>query len=480
MILSWSNRIFAESECQLDKALAAVARFFQQAEAILMSASRKTTFFTFLYKGALSALTLVNSALVARYLNRTDRGEYQYASTYVQTGMTYVGGFSNYYSFAIPKRSEDRETVIQMGNLLIYVLSLIVWLIGLALIAFPIPSLHVPQVVTWTLVVLPFNFIFGYGSRILQGLNEIAWLNRVNMAQPVMFLLLFLSLFLTRNHVAEPVRLTLTYTVWTLSFLFSVVFTMVLAYKMAHRPGVLQWRYSRRDWLGTIHYGGWSSIAQLVNQVNYRVDFWLVGYFVGINLASVYGIAVTASEVLLNISGSIQSVVFTRMTGGSREDAIATTETSVRHTFISSVIVALGMYVVFPWLIPLAFSAKYLESIAPFLILLPGVIFRATGNILIQYATNSLGNPKISIWMNGASAAINAAFSVLLLPTLGMMGGAIASTLSYVLSYFIYVFWFARLNQVSPSGLLTIQRTDLLPYLTVSKQILQRVFKRPR
>lgn len=443
-----------------------------------MSVSKKTTFFTFLYKGAFSALSLVNSALVARYLNRFDRGEYQYTSTYVQTGMTYVGGFSNYYSFAIPRRPEDTETVVQMGNLFIYVLSLLVWSIGLFLMMVPFPFFHLPQVILWTLLVMPFNFIFGYGSRILQGLNEIAWLNRVNMAQPVMFLLLFISLFLTRNHVPETLRLTLTYSIWLSSFLLTAVFTMFLAYKLTRRPGVLKWRYSKKDWQGTLHYGGWSSVAQLVNQVNYRVDFWLVGYFVGIELASIYGIAVTASEVLLNISGSIQSVVFTRMTGGTREDAINTTQLSVRHTFISSVIVAIGMYLVFPWLIPLAFSAKYTESIAPFLILLPGVIFRATGNILIQYATNSLGQPRISIWMNGASAAINAIFSVLLLPTLGMIGGAIASTLSYVLSYFVYVFWFARINRVSAAGLLMVHKTDLLPYFAVLKQILQRVRRR--
>lgn len=443
-----------------------------------MNSSKKTTFFTFLYKGALSAITLVNSALVARYLNRSDRGEYQYTGTYVQTGMTYVGGFSNYYGFAIPRRPEDTTAVLQMGNLLIYLLSLLVFTIGLILMFLPTPAGHLPSVITWTLLVMPFNFIFGYGSRILQGLNEIPWLNRVNMSQPVLFLFFFVSLFLTRSHVPETLRLTLTYSIWLASWLITVIFTMFLAYKLARRPGVLKWRFSKRDWHGTVRYGGWSSIAQLVNQVNYRVDFWLVGSFVGISLASVYGIAVTASEVLLNISGSIQSVVFTRMTGGSRQDAIQTTELAVRHTFITTIIVAAGMYVVFPWLIPLAFSAKYIQSIAPFLVLLPGVIFRATGNILIQYGTNSLGDPRISIWMNGASAAINAVASILLLPTLGMMGGAIASTLSYVVSYFVYVFWFARFNHVSPAGLLVIGRADLAPYLGVLKQILLRLIRK--
>lgn len=442
-----------------------------------MSAS-KTTFFTFLYKASLSGLSFVSSALVARYLTRIDRVEYQYSGTYVQTGMTYVGGFTNYYSFSISKRPQDSEAIVQMGNLLIYMLSLLVWVAAMLLTVFPIPHFHVPRVVLWTLLILPFSFMFGYGSRLLQGINEIAWLNRVNMAQPALFLLLFIPLFLTQRHVPESQRLTLTYSTWLVSFFITVVFTMFIAYRLLRRPGTLPWRFSRADWLGTLRYGGWSSLANLVNYVNYRVDFWLVGLIVGSDIASLYGIAVTASEVLLNISGSIASVVFTRMTGGSRKDAILTTELSVRHTFISSLIVAIGMYVVFPWLLPFAFGLKYAPSIAPFFILLPGVIFRATGNILIQYATNSIGEPRISIWMNGIAALINALFSVLLLPTLGMMGGAIASSLSYVFAYLVYVAWFARINHVSPRGLLWIGRSDLLPYLNLIRGVLSRVRRR--
>ncbi|MCF8568262.1 polysaccharide biosynthesis C-terminal domain-containing protein [Alicyclobacillus tolerans] len=442
-----------------------------------MNTSKKT-FYTFLYKGALSGVTFVASALVGRYLDPADRVQYQYAGTFSQTGMTFVGGFTNYYGFALPRRPEDTQNIIQMGNLFIFSLSLIVWTAAVVVQLLPWHFLHLPQVVWWALMAMPFNFIFGYGSRILQGINEITWLNRANIAQPFIFLLIIGSLFFAKQNVPETLRLTLTYSGWLLSFAVTVLGTMLAAYRLLRRPNVLKWRFSRIDWRGTLNYGGWSSVAQIVNYLNYRIDFWLVGIFLPARIASLYGIAVAASEVLLNISGSVASVVFTRMTETRGSDAVFITQISTRQTLISSTIAALAMCLVFPWLLPLSFGWRYAGAVAPFFILLPGLIFKAASNIVIQYATNTLGEPKISIWMNGVSVLINAVFCVILLPAIGLLGGASASTISYVLSFVVYVIWFAKVERGQANGLWRIRKSDLVPYQKIVSQVWRKLSRR--
>lgn len=438
-----------------------------------MSTSR-TTLFTMIYKGVLSGLGFLSSAALAWALSKPDRVEFQFAGTIAQTGMTFVGGFTNYYAYALPKHPEDARGVVQTGNLFVGLASILVLLVAGASFAAGGFGGGADRPWRWALLCMPLTFIFGYGSRLLQAADEIAWLNRVNTLQPLIFLLFVGGLFALPYADRDAARLTGAYAAWIASFALAAFLTMVVTYRRLGVPGGWAWRLHPRHWRGTWQYGGWSSIAQGVNILNYRMDFWMVYHFLPAAEASVYGIAVVASEVLLNISGSIQSVMFRRMTGTDQQDAIAATELSCRHTLLSSALVAIAMFVTFPWLILFAYPG-YGAAILPFFILLPGLVVKAASNIVIQYATNALGQPKTSIWMNGVSALVNAAACLILLPTLGMVGGAIASTLSYAISFVIYIVWFGRVTGVHPSGLYRIRRTDLAPYLRMWSAVRRRL-----
>ncbi|MCL6516725.1 polysaccharide biosynthesis C-terminal domain-containing protein [Alicyclobacillus sp.] len=440
-----------------------------------MSTTR-TTFFTMIYKGLLSGLGFVSSAALAWALSKPDRVEFQFAGTIAQTGMTFVGGFTNYYAYALPKYPEDERGVVQTGNVFVGLVSLLV--LAAALTAFFTGAgKAADRPWRWALLCMPLTFIFGYGSRLLQASDEIAWLNRVNTLQPLVFLLFVGGLFALPYAARDSARLTGAYAAWVGSFALAAVLTMIIAYRRLRCARTWVWRIHPRHWRETWRYGGWSSISQVVNILNYRMDFWLVYRYLPAAEASVYGIAVVASEVLLNISGSIQSVVFRRMTGPDRRDAIAITELSCRQTLLSSALVALAMCVTFPWLILFAYPG-YGAAIVPFFILLPGLVVKAASNIVIQYATNALGQPRTSIWMNGVSALVNAAACVMFLPTLGMVGGAIASTLSYVVSFIIYIVWFSRVSGRSGASLYRIRREDLAPYRRMWDALRRRVGRR--
>lgn len=434
----------------------------------------KSAFFTFVYKAALSVMTFGNSVIAARYLGKVDRVEFQFSTTIAGVGQTFVGGFTGYYAYQLPRDPADAEAIANMGNLAMFALSLVVWALTLLAIFLPIPWLHIPRSWKWAMLCMPFMFLFNYGTKILQGQNAIKWLNRANIMQPVFLFVILLPLLFAGRGLPESLRVTAIYTSWVVSFGITVIATLLIAYHFIHTRGAWKWKFVKRHWRGTIGYGGWFALSNLVNIVNYRIDSWLVFIFILKSVASDYWIAVTASEVLLNISGSVASVVFTRVTGGERSDAVRLTELSARQTLVSCGIITVAMYAVFPWLISFAYGARYNGAILPFCILLPGVIFRASGNILIQYATNTLGSPKTSIWMNGISAFINGVLCLILLPFLHMLGAAVASSGSYLLSYLVYIAWFRRQSGRPIRELWPLRKSDYTPYVRLVRQLVGR------
>lgn len=438
--------------------------------------NRKQAVLSFLYKGFGSVLGFVNSAIAARFLSKVDRGDFQ-SSTILQTGgQTFTGGYLSYFGFAIPKRPEDNVRIVQMGNLLVFLLSLLVWLVAVALYFVPIPHLHLSTIWFWALIGMPFTFMFGFGSRILNALNEIPALNRSNLGQALLFFIIYLPTAIICRHRPESFRLFVTYLIWVASWLVNVLTTMWNAYSKLHKAGVLKWKFHREEWTGIANYGSVSAIGQLISYVNYRTDFWMVQYYYPLHFSE-YGVAVTAAEVLNTISVSISSLVFARMTGGSREDAIAVTEVASRQTIITSAIAAVGMYIVLPSLLIIAFGHKYAGALLPFYILLPGLIFKATSNVIMQYATNALGDPKVAIRLNLASIILNFVCCAIFLPTTGMAGGAIASTVSYILGFCIAVVWFARKTGTSGRGLWVLQKADFAAYTDLMRAV-GRAFKR--
>lgn len=427
-----------------------------------------STLLTFIYKAVLSVISLVNSILTARYFSQhpVDRLEFQFTQSITTTGTSWLGGYNGYFSYALSRRHKDANQIIQMGNLFIFGASFVIWMVALCIRLIVGPTF---DLWLWAGLCMPFSFMVNYSTQLLQGTNEISWLNRLNMAQPVLFLLLYLPIFLDKS-VPIGQRLTLTYLVWGITFVLAAGAGLLLGYRLLRHQDVFHWRFWRQEWRGIFNYGQWLSISNLVNWANYRMDFWLVAAYIPGKIAAGYTVAVAASEVLLNISQSVTSVVYTRMSAATRKEAIEITEVSTRQTFISSAIVAIAMYILFPWLIVHAFGREWSGALDPFYILLPGLVFKATSNVILQFFTNQMGRPQTAIVMNGSSAIINATLCVIFLPTVGMVGGAIASTGSYVLSFVGYVWWFAHVNKVGPGGLLRLRRTDLQPYLALVKR----------
>lgn len=426
---------------------------------------RRLTFYSFVYRGLSALLTFANGAITARYLPPADRGDYQTMVTYATSGQFFSGGMANYFARAIPRRTNEREQIVQMGNFMMFLLSMAVWLAAAAVSVFGHPS----QVVLFALVGAPLTFLFGYSSRLLNAIGEISWLNRANVTQAVIFLLVYLAYIQFNHSITAQVRLQWTMRIWLLTWAVTIIITLFVAYRKLNFQGVWKWVWSASDWRELRGFGFWSSMALFSGYINYRIDFWMVRWVThDKDLVSVYGIAVVAAEILNTLTQSIAAVVFHRVAAASSDDAGSITEIACKQTLITSTMLACVLAALMPILVDVYGRVNYAAAIGPFYIILPGLILKSAANVIGQYFTNSQGTPRTLLIVNIVVIAFNALICLFLIPKVGMYGAAISSTASYLLELCFYIVWYHRASGRKGSKLWKLSKPDFQPYVDVA------------
>jgi Na+-driven multidrug efflux pump len=86
----------------------------------------------------------------------------------------------------------------------------------------------------------------------------------------------------------------------------------------------------------------------------------------------------------------------------------------------------------------------YAPSLLALAVLLPGVAVYGAASALSAWFTNHAGRPRVPALLASASLAINVVVSVLAIPRLGMIGGALATSVSYGVTVAVGAWLFMR------------------------------------
>jgi len=70
------------------------------------------------------------------------------------------------------------------------------------------------------------------------------------------------------------------------------------------------------------------------------------------------------------------------------------------------------------------------------------------------------GKPEVNTFVNFVILIINISLNLLLIPKIGVKGAAIASAISYSLTYMIYLFLYKREFGISPVEFFRFRRED--------------------
>lgn len=111
-------------------------------------------------------------------------------------------------------------------------------------------------------------------------------------------------------------------------------------------------------------------------------------------------------------------------------------------------------------LLPLVFGAAFRESVPALMWLLPGVTIFSVANVIGSYLAG-IGKPHLNLAVALVGLVVTVALDFMLIPWLGIIGAAIASSMSYLATTLAIVAIFVRETKIPAGRALLITRDDL-------------------
>jgi O-antigen/teichoic acid export membrane protein len=178
----------------------------------------------------------------------------------------------------------------------------------------------------------------------------------------------------------------------------------------------------------------------------YHVDILLLRPIVGSTETGFYKASLVVAEFMWLVPMAIQySLVHSTSEMWAKEEQDAITDlaaTSTRLNLTLVVIMVIGLAALADVFVPIYFGSEFGPSVGPLLLLLPGVIGFALARPIFAIGQGK-GELRTLVFATGGAAVLNLVLNLLLIPSYGMYGAAIATSIGYG-SMFAFHVWTAR------------------------------------
>jgi O-antigen/teichoic acid export membrane protein len=193
-----------------------------------------------------------------------------------------------------------------------------------------------------------------------------------------------------------------------------------------------------------LNYGLRAQIITIATIITFRVGLYILRYYRDDATVGQYAMALNVAEILLFIPNSFGVVLFSRTASTTDEEANRFTPVATRNVLFVTAVSAALLALAAPILVPAIFGKAFAPSLAPFMVLLPGVVIFTIYRVL-SYDLMARGMPLRVSLAAGAGLIANVITGLILVPGMGAMGAAwgnfagYAATSIIVLAQYLYV-----------------------------------------
>ncbi len=290
-----------------------------------------------------------------------------------------------------------------------------------------------PQYISLILFLLPVNLLTNYLSGMLLGLQEIIRFNLVSILRVIAALVLQIISAIMDGGVLGAILAYVAASVLTLFFVLWLQ-RRSIRFNVSGQKLIFKKAFS---------YGIKSYIANLTSFFNYRLDTFIVNFFHGTANVGLYSTGVATAEILWYVPNAVSSALFPKSASLDKTIASKVTARACRQTLLLIVPLTIIFGFMGTFIIPLFFGRAFQASVLPFLLLLPGIVGVTISKIVFANLSGS-GKPQYATYTSLLVLIFTVIFDVIMIPSLGIVGAAIASSLSYILVASFSIYWFYK------------------------------------
>lgn len=311
-------------------------------------------------------------------------------------------------------------------------------------------NIILPSVPRWAiltaLIIFPFGLLSTFFGGLLQGLERIVELNRIQSIQAgIAFFLTLLFVIIFRLDLIGAIAAAVLASVSGL-----VGFTIILKMRWNHflprwHPEVIK---------PFLSFGLRGYVANILQFFNYRLDVFIVNFFLGPAAVGIYAVSYGIAELIWNFPNAINFVLFPRIASEKGQNKNSLTVQILILSVILTSIGALILALIGQFLISFLYGNAFQEAYYPLLALLPGVILLGAAKVLTAEILGR-GYPQYNSLISGLGLAVTIVGDLIMIPRFGVMGAAVSSSLSYTVILIMSVGFYFK---VKPRNLATQEK----------------------
>jgi len=384
-------------------------------------------------------LGIATSAVLARGLGVELRGELAIILLLPTTLMAvFASGFSATITYSVASKAwTDQETIPSIAGIVIY-LTGIMLIVGAIILLFH-DQLFGGVSIYWliaAIALIPITVLNNCSLSLLTGKQAFREKMLLKLLSEPIRLLVFAFLILN-----WPKNLG----IGLLATVLAAFLTSIILYrKCLALCGQKNWfeppRFNLSQMRESLAYGGYAQIANLAGFLNYKVDQFIIFWMLGPMPLGIYVIGVALAQKLWLFVGNISNVLFS-LTAESKDQRksgkIAARVAAIIFWF--NIAIGIGLGIISIPFINLVYGIVYSQSGVVVLYLLPGIISLGFAKVLSNYIAG-IGRPGINAVGAIGAVFVNIAANLILIPKFGIIGAAMATSISYsVYSLFSYI-----------------------------------------
>jgi len=279
---------------------------------------------------------------------------------------------------------------------------------------------------SFMLIALPFTFLVPQVGR---GTNKIERMSLFNVIPKVVYLLG--ALMLLKIIQIEPFHF----------ILLSIFSTIVSVFVVMHsfHPLFDNIRENLKEiWKKNKEYGFHLYLGQIADQSTYRLDGIFITYFVNTTQLGFYSLAMSMTAPMVGLSSALSMSLFKGFVDMERIP-----EKVIYYNFLWLAACVAGLTIFGKFIVVLLFTEKFLPTVP---LILPLALASFFQGMYQPYGMffESKGKGK---WIRNNSCAtslVNLVGNIVLIPIFGAYGAAIASALSKMIHYIVYIYYMRR------------------------------------